>query len=150
MPRLTAFSRICTAFSCAMLAAAYEATATGGVIAEIQAASIAQENAVKIGLKAVKLGIAGFFIPFVFVLNLDFLQLGLDLKTVFTFLSAFVISNSLAIAIQGYIEKPISIFKRFLFLIPIVFSMQHNYALFIAGAAVFALLLFAKRKNSGI
>ncbi|MCI8742693.1 MAG: TRAP transporter fused permease subunit, partial [Lachnospiraceae bacterium] len=76
-------------------------------VASYAAAGIAEENPVKLGLTAVKLGITGFILPFAFALNPDYITFRFDLQTLMTWLSGLVVACSLAIAFQGYVERKI-------------------------------------------
>ncbi|MCR5288795.1 MAG: TRAP transporter fused permease subunit [Treponema sp.] len=84
-------------------------------VASYAAASIADENPIKVSATAFKLGITGFILPFAFVLNPDYLHIGFDVTTVMTILSAITVSLSLAVAIQGYIERKLRLPLRVLF-----------------------------------
>ena len=92
----------------------------------------------KVGFTAVKLGIAGFVLPFVFALNTDYLHVGLDVLTLFTWISAFVVCYAAAVAIQGYVEQKITVVERLLYLVVVFTAIQHNFALSIFGWVLFA------------
>lgn len=61
----------------------------------MQAAGIAEENPVKLGLTAVKIGITGFILPFAFALNPDYITFHFDIQTLMTWLSGLVVAYSL-------------------------------------------------------
>ena len=107
-------------------------------VASYAAAGIAEENPMKVGFTAVKLGIAGFVLPFVFALNTDYLHVGLDVLTLFTWISAFVVCYAAAVAIQGYVEQKITVVERLLYLVVVFTAIQHNFALSIFGWVLFA------------
>lgn len=107
-------------------------------VASYAAAGIAEENPMKVGFTAVKLGIAGFVLPFVFALNTDYLHVGLDVLTLFTWISAFVVCYAAAVAIQGYVEQKITVAERLLYLVVVFTAIQHNFALSIFGWVLFA------------
>ncbi|MDR1952091.1 MAG: TRAP transporter fused permease subunit [Elusimicrobiota bacterium] len=111
-------------------------------VASYAAAGIAGENAMKIGLTAVKLGIAGFALPFTFVLNSDYLHFGFDFLTLSTWLSSFTICYSAAIIIQGYTEQKITTFEQLLYAIVIITAIHSSYILSAAGWILFALLFW--------
>jgi TRAP-type uncharacterized transport system fused permease subunit len=111
-------------------------------VASYAAAGIAGENAMKVGLTAVKLAISGFALPFVFVLNGDYLHLGFDLKTLFTYASAFAVCYSLSIAVQGWTERKISLFERLLYGAIIAAAIQSGFLISAIGIAVFIVLFF--------
>ena len=107
-------------------------------VASFAAAGIAEENPMRVGFTAVKLGITGFILPFAFALNTDYVTLAPTLQTVVTWLSGFVICYSLAIALQGYIEKKITIVERILFVGVICLTIVPSIALSFVGIALFA------------
>jgi TRAP transporter 4TM/12TM fusion protein len=122
-------------------------------VASYAAASVAEENALKVGLTAVKLGIAGFALPFTFILNPDYLHTGFDILTLFTWVSAFTVCYSVAIAIQGYVEQKITVIERLLYCAVVVMAIQTNYYLSFSGWVLFAFLFLgryiqAKRKET--
>ena len=53
-------------------------------VASYAAAGIAEENPVKLGLTAVKIGITGFILPFAFALNPDYITFHFDIQTLMT------------------------------------------------------------------
>ncbi|MDR1179385.1 MAG: TRAP transporter fused permease subunit [Spirochaetales bacterium] len=113
-------------------------------VASFAAAGIAEENALKVGMSAVRLGVAGFALPFTFVLNPDYLHFGFDLLTLFTWISAAVVCYSAAIAMQGFVEQKITILERLLYCGVIVSAIQSSYYLSAAGWIVFGLLFFGR------
>ena len=114
-------------------------------VASYAAASIAEENPLKVSLTAVKLGIAGFALPFTFVLNPDYLHVGFDTLTLFTWISAFTVCYSVVIAIQGYVEQKITIIERLLYCAVIVMAIQTSYLFSVCGWVLFAVLYFGRR-----
>lgn len=122
-------------------------------VASFAAAGIAEENPMRVGFTAVKLGITGFILPFAFALNNDYVTLAPTLQTVITWASGFVICYSLAIALQGYIEKKITIIERIAFVGVICLTIVPNIWLSLVGIALFAVLygyrtLEAKRERA--
>lgn len=107
-------------------------------VASYAAASIADENAIKVGMTAVKLGIAGFVLPFVFTLNPDYLHMGFDILTLATWISAVVVCFSAAIMIQGYIESKISPMTRLLCLVIIALAIRSDLLSSFIGWVLFA------------
>lgn len=107
-------------------------------VASYAAAGLADENAMKVSTTAVKLGITGFFMPYVFVFNTEYLHLGFDLTTLVTWVSAFVVCYCIAIVLQGYVEKKISILERILFLAIGVITIQTDVIMSVIGWALFA------------
>ncbi len=109
-------------------------------VASYAAAGIAEENPMKVGFTAVKLGIAGFVLPFVFTLNTDYLHMGFDLVTLFTWVSAFVVCYAAACAIQGYVEQKITIFERIGYVAVVCTAIQSSFIISLVGWALFAAL----------
>jgi TRAP-type uncharacterized transport system fused permease subunit len=114
-------------------------------VASYAAAGIAGENALKIGLTAVKLGIAGFALPFTFVLNSDYLHLGFDFLTLFTWISAFVVCYCCAVIIQGYNEYKITIIERLLYCAVIFSAIQSGFLISASGWVLFFVIYWGSR-----
>ncbi|MDR1932237.1 MAG: TRAP transporter fused permease subunit [Spirochaetales bacterium] len=114
-------------------------------VASFAAAGIAEENALKVGLCAVKLGIAGFALPFTFVLNSDYLHFGFDAVTLFTWISAAIVCYSAAIAMQGFVEQKITTAERLLYCVVIVTAIRSSFSLSLFGWLLFGLLFFGRR-----
>jgi TRAP transporter 4TM/12TM fusion protein len=117
-------------------------------VASYAAASIAAENALKVGLAAVKLGAAGFVLPFAFVMNTDYLHFGFDWITLATWISAFVVCYSAAAAIQGFVEQKISFVERALYVLAAAAAIRSDYSASFFGWALFgALYLWHRRRT---
>jgi TRAP transporter 4TM/12TM fusion protein len=121
-------------------------------VASYAASGIADENALKIGLTAVKLGIAGFVLPFTFALNPDYLHIGFDPLTLFTWISAFVVCYSAAITIQGFTEQRITLVERLLYCVVIFTAIQSSFVISALGWLLFVTLylgipLIRSRRN---
>jgi TRAP transporter 4TM/12TM fusion protein len=114
-------------------------------VASYAAASIAGENPLKVGLTAVLLGIAGFALPFTFVLNPDYLHFGFDLTTLFTWISAGVVCYSVALAIQGYVEEKITLVERLLYCLVIGTAIRHDVYMSLFGWILFAVMFFGRK-----
>lgn len=92
-------------------------------VASYAAAGIAEENPMKVGMQAVKLGITGFILPFAFALNPDYITFGWNLQTLLTWISGGVVCYSLAIMLQGYVEGKITIIERLGYLAVIILAI---------------------------
>lgn len=114
-------------------------------VAAYAAAGIAEENPMKVGFTAVKLGITGFILPFAFALNPDYITFHFDMQTLMTWLSGLVIAYSLAIAFQGYVEKKITLFERAGYLLVIVLAITPYFWNSLIGIALFAVLYGARQ-----
>lgn len=109
-------------------------------VASYAAAGIADENPMKLGFTAVKLGITGFTLPFAFALNPDYITFNLSLQTLMTWLSALVICYSLAVMLQGYVEKKVTIFERIGYLAVIVLAITPYMVNSLIGIALFVVM----------
>ena len=109
-------------------------------VASFAAAGIADENPMRVGFTAVKLGITGFILPFAFALNNDYITLAPTFQTLITWLSGFVISYSLAIALQGYVEGRITPAERIAYVAVIALTIVPSPLYSIIGIAIFAVL----------
>lgn len=114
-------------------------------VASYAAASIADENAMKVGWTAVKLGIAGFILPFTFAINPDYLHIGFDITTLITVISAVVVSMAAAVLIQGYIEKKATIIERLVCVVVIVLAIQSGLIQSILGWSLFGIMYLYRR-----
>ncbi len=106
-------------------------------VASFAAAGIADENPMKVGFTAVKLGITGFILPFAFALNNDYITLELTFQTLITWLSGIVICYSLAVMLQGYVEQKITVFERIAYLAIIALTIVPSPLYSIIGIVLF-------------
>jgi len=109
-------------------------------VASYAAAGIAEENPMKVSWNAVKLGITGFILPFAFVFNYDYITFSLDFQTILTWICGFVIAYSLAIFLQGYVEKKINVLERLIYLIVIALVIPPYVISSLIGIVLFAIL----------
>lgn len=109
-------------------------------VASYAAAGIAEENPMKVGLQAVKLGITGFILPFAFALNPDYITFGWNLQTLLTWISGMVVCYSLAIMLQGYVESRITVLERLTYLAVIVLAITPYMLNSLIGFVLFAAL----------
>ncbi len=122
-------------------------------VASYAAAGIAQENPMKVGFTAVKIGITGFILPFAFALNNDYIIFNFDFQTLLTWVSGIVVSYALACALQGYVEGKITIFERIGYLIACGLAITPYVIPSVAGWALFGVLygfrqIEAKKKRA--
>ena len=118
-------------------------------VASFAAAGIADENPMRVGFTAVKLGITGFILPFAFALNNDYITLEPTFQTLITWLSGFVISYSLAIALQGYVEGKITIPERVAYIAVIALTIVPSPLYSIIGIVLFAALYGFRLRQAG-
>ncbi len=120
-------------------------------VASYAAAGIAEENPMKVGLQAVKLGITGFILPFAFALNPDYITFGWNLQTLLTWISGGVVCYSLAIMLQGYVEGKITILERLGYLAVIILAitpfMVNSLVGFVLFGALYGFRKWGARRN---
>lgn len=109
-------------------------------VASYAAAGIAEENPMKVGLQAVKLGITGFILPFAFALNPDYITFGWNLQTLLTWISGMVVCYSLAVMLQGYVEEKITVLERLAYLVVIMLAITPHMIYSLIGFVLFAAL----------
>lgn len=117
-------------------------------VASYAAAGIAEENPMKVGLEAVKLGITGFILPFAFALNTDYITFAWNLQTLMTWVSGIVVALSLAVMFQGYVEDKVTVFERVGYLAVIVLAITPFMVNSLLGFVLFA-ALYGFRKWKG-
>jgi len=109
-------------------------------VASYAAAGIAEENPMKVSWNAVKLGITGFILPFAFAFNYDYITFNLDFQTLLTWICGFVIAYSLAIFLQGYVEKKINVLERLMYLVVIALTIPPYVKSSLIGIVLFVIL----------
>lgn len=114
-------------------------------VASYAAAGIADENPMKVSMAAFKLGISGFILPFAFAFNADYLSIGFNLTTLVTLISAVVVSYSVAILLQGYVESKISLIERALYFAVAAVAISSYIVASLMASALFALLYFGRK-----
>lgn len=81
-------------------------------VASFVAAAIAQTDGMKVGLQATKLGIAGYVVPYMFVLAPSLLMQGPPVEIIVNSLSLLVATYALAAAVEGYMLMKLNIPMR--------------------------------------
>lgn len=125
-------------FYMAIMSALTPPVATGALVA----ASIAEADFLKTALNAVRLGLPGFVIPFVFVLRPEMLLLqGTFFDTLLVTAFAFIGVVVLNLALEGYFLRPLGVLSR-LVLLPVGFALlAPSWTANAAGAALLCLVL---------
>ena len=111
--------------------------------ASIAAASIANSDFIQTGIESMKLGISGFFVPFIFVLSPEILSLSIFefsyWLNIICVLSGFTF---LAALIEGYLfRKLIGLERVILFIIMVVLFTSHSQPVLSIVGLVFAALV---------
>ena len=110
------------------------------------AAGIAGGNALKTGLWAVRLGIVGFILPFLWVYNPELLLSGGGiLETIWVVLNCAIAVIAFAAANIGFLRRPLALWERGLLLAVAIGMASHlmlyRLSSFIIGIGIFMLVL---------
>ena len=114
-------------------------------VASYAAAGIAEENPMRVGFTAVKLGITGFILPFAFVFNTDYLVWQFNITMLVMIISAIVVCYSIAIFLQGYVEQKITILERIAYGIIAAVAITPNIVFSLIAAATFMCLYWFRK-----
>jgi len=110
-------------------------------VAAYAAAGISGSNPNTVGFTAVKLGLAGFVVPFMFVYNNSLLFEGSIFNIIFSFIIGALGLCSIAIAIVGYFSENLLLWERFIFFVfGICFIIKPGLISIFAG--VFIMLFY--------
>src|SRR5690625_840191 len=110
-------------------------------VAAFAAAGIAKGNPAKVGREAVRLGIASFIIPFIFVFNPALLLDGSLMEVFYAFISTTVGVVILGCGIVGFYYKEAKLFERMLLIISGLVMVYPNLMINLIGIAIAIFLL---------
>lgn len=111
---------------------------------------IAGADPMKTGLESVKLGIAGYIVPFMFISNTALLMMGPPVKVIIFFITAVVGTMALAAGVQGFLIYRISWAWRILLISGALMLIHPNLKTDIIGLCMLAVVLvdqFIKRSR---
>lgn len=116
-------------------------------IASYAAASLAGSSAVKVGWKAVKLGLAAFIVPYIFIYNPSLLLVGTLSTVIFPLVTAIIEVICLVILVQGrwLFTNKISLIERLLFLISFFLLVRPVLFVNIIGLIIFITLIIRQK-----
>ncbi len=106
------------------------------------ASGIAGTNAMKTGYMAWKLGLAGFFVPFMFVFNPALLLKGNIPDIVIYTLIAMLGISFLAISLEGWYKKRLPIFVRIIIFILVLTLIRPDMITNILALGIIGIILF--------
>ncbi|MBC2854960.1 TRAP transporter fused permease subunit [Cetobacterium sp. 2A] len=109
-------------------------------VASYAAAALAEENPMKVGIEAVRLGLVAFIVPFAFVLNPRLLNLNFEISTILTIVFALISCLSLAYSLQGWLLRKITIVERIILFVVAVILVHPNFSFAIAGSIIFTIV----------
>lgn len=117
-------------------------------LASFAAAAIAHSNPLKVSCVSVRLGIAGFIIPYMFVYGPQLLLVGDPLSIAQACITAIVGVIALSIAIIGYLKTSVSHAERALYVACAMLLIKPGFITDIAGCGLLvALILWNVRKS---
>ena len=110
-------------------------------LASFAAAAIAHSNPIKVSCVSVRLGIAGFIIPYMFVYGSELLLMGTPISIIQASATAMVGIFALAIAVIGFLKFPLTVVERILYTACALLLIKPGLMTDIAGCVMFALLV---------
>lgn len=118
-------------------------------LAAYAGAGIAGGDSFKTGIQALKLGSAGFLIPFIFAMSPALLLIDVTpLKAVFAIVTASVGIVAFASAVQGYFLTDTTWMERLLFLVAALFLIHPNVAVDLLGFLLLAVPVVLQGKRN--
>ncbi len=108
------------------------------------ASGIAGTNAMKTGYMAWKLGLAGFFVPFMFVFNPSLLLQGNVADIIIYTVIAILGISFLAVSLEGWYKGKLSLPIRAIIFILILTLIKPNILLNLGALGIIVLILFSK------
>ena len=124
-----------------MPAAANTASATGGVIAVFAAAGIAKADLWKSGLAAVKIGAAGFIVPFMVIYEPALLMIGSWPHVIGAFLTASCGILLFAAGLHGYFVTATTLWQRVALIVGGLLLIDPGLVTDILGAVIAAVVI---------
>jgi TRAP transporter 4TM/12TM fusion protein len=118
-------------------------------LAAYAGAGIAGGDSFKTGMNALKLGSAGFLIPFIFALSPELLLLDVTFaQAIFAVLTASLGVVAFASAVQGYFISETKVYERVLFLVAAISLINPNVTLDFVGFGSLAIAVFLQYTRS--
>ncbi len=117
-------------------------------LAAFAGAGVANAKPMEVAFLSVKLGVAAFIVPFMFVYNPTILLSGTVLKILISLITSLIGTFSLATAAQGwFLGKKINILLRTLFLVSSFVLIKSGVISDIIGLVIVAIVVVAINKN---
>lgn len=104
------------------------------------AAAIAKAPLLKTAWQAMKLAIAGYIVPFIFIYKPAMVFMGSPLDVVLAIIDAVLAVFCLAVAAEGYLRKELAIYERILYLITALAFFLPGWSSRIVGLVLLSLL----------
>jgi TRAP-type uncharacterized transport system fused permease subunit len=122
-------------------------------VASYAAASVVQDNPMKLGFAAWKLGIPCYIIPFMFLYNPELLLIGNGLNIILTIALSVLAVWFLSMTIEGYYKNEINIAGRILLAVSAILLIEPRLTTGLIGIAIASVILvpqYIKDKRSKI
>ena len=114
-------------------------------LASYAGAGIAGANPNKVGWTAVKLGLLGFVIPFMFVYSPELMMRGSVLAVIWAFITASIGCIALGGSVQGYFTTDLKPYERAALLVAALLLIKSGLETDAIGIALLALVFFAQK-----
>ena len=115
-------------------------------LASYAAAAIAEVSPMRLAVTGLKLGLAGFIIPFMFIYGKPLLLMGSVDQIIVSTVTATLGVYCLALSIQGYLWGPVGKALRVIFFIASLILIKPGLYTDLTGVALFGLALLVQRK----
>ncbi|MHB1420401.1 MAG: TRAP transporter permease [Bacillota bacterium] len=109
------------------------------------AAAIAQADPLRASWNAFKIGLAGFIVPWAFVFGPELLFEGSTTGILITALSSSIGAVALAVALQGYLMRPLALWERVIAAVSSVLLISVGWFTDIIGYTLFGMLIIYLR-----
>ena len=111
-------------------------------LAAMAGAAIAKSDPLKTGIKATKLSIGAFIIPYMFIFNPDILMINTTIDDVIPILITSLIGMfGVSAGLEGYVFRKCKAYERILFIIAGLLSIYPEFYSDIIGIAIIAILV---------
>ncbi len=111
-------------------------------LAAMAGAAIAKSDPLKTGIKATKLSIGAFIIPYMFIFNPDILMINTTIADVIPILITSLIGMfGVSAGLEGYAFRKCKVYERILFIIAGLLSIYPEFYSDIIGIAIIAILV---------
>lgn len=105
-------------------------------VASYAAASLVQDNPMKLGFEAWKLGIPCYIIPFMFLFNNELLMIGSWTSIIIAVILAIIAIWLLSISIEGYYKEKVNIVSRILLAVSAILLIEPRLTTGLIGLAI--------------
>lgn len=116
-------------------------------LAAYAAAAIANANAMKVGWKAVNLGLVAFIVPYMFVYGPPILMQGKANVIILSLVTALFGAYALAISVTGWLFRPLYIFERAIYIACSISLIKPGVATDLIGLVLLSIMIIIAYKT---